>query len=152
MSGANKPPEGSNPMFQFNAPVSGKNQNFGPGGNITDQSITIGNQTPLDVAALTTSLRSLYDQLATLRLPGDQQMDAQTAVNQAKRAIESQNGAPETVVQQVQQISEDFKKAGVKIEQGSQVASTILNIAKTVAPAVGIGAKIIAGWFGLPLL
>ncbi len=128
-----KPPERTGAKYTFMGSVSATYQIIGDHATMP---IHQGSQSTLDVAALKSSLQNLYDQLGALGLAKNQQMDAQAAVHQATKAIERPDAKGETVVQQIEQISQNFKEVGVSIQQGSQVAATILNLANVVAPMV----------------
>ena len=148
MNESEKPPERTGAKFTFMGSVSATYQIIGDNATMP---IHQGSQSTLDVAALKSSLQNLYDQLGALGLAKDQQMDAQAAVHQTTKALEHPDAKGETVVQQIEQMSQNFKEAGISIQRGSQVAATILTVAQVVAPMVVGGAKVVAGWFGLSL-
>ncbi len=100
--------------------------------------------------ALQTSLQDLYDQLGE-QFSGEQKRTVLRAADQAIQAAEEQNPRPDAVAGKLQEMSQAIDKTGTRIQAGTKVAASLLSIAHVAAPLVAGGARVIAGWFGLPL-
>jgi hypothetical protein len=124
----------------------GREANAQASGNVYQE----GNVT-IDRAALKSNLMELYEQLGVSALPLKQKMALQLAIGRAAELTEREEIQAEALAEGVRQIGETFERTGEAIEAGSQVGRTILKIVGIVGPLVAGGARIAAGWFGLPL-
>lgn len=135
------------------------------GGSVKGQGIAIGREASaqasgnvyqegdvtIDRPALKNNLMELYEQLGASALPLKQKMALQLAIGRAAELAEHEETQTEALAEGVRQIGETFERTGEAIEAGSQVGRTILKIVSIVGPLVAGGARIAAGWFGLPL-
>jgi hypothetical protein len=148
MSDQQQPPvEGV--QITTNAPIHGQVVTVGQSNTVTAH-ITQG-ASALDRAALHQSLLELYTSLGTAGLPLQVQMEAQTATGLASRATQVPEAPGEALATQIQQVGEAVQRAGVKLEEGSHLASSILKVAQMLGPLVVGGAHEVARWFGVPL-
>ncbi len=133
--------------------TAGDNASFALGaGAIVRQTIHQGGAT-LDATGWQTlqgALKDLYDQLDH-QLAGSQKREILRPTDQAIQVTEEQNPQPDAVVGKLQEISQAINKTGTRIQAGTKLAASLLSIAHIAAPLVAGGARVIAGWFGLPL-
>jgi hypothetical protein len=104
----------------------------------------------IDAKELRATLEQLYDELAQMQLPREQTRSAQTAAGNALDATKEDQVEADTVVQSVKRIGETLKQANVAVAEGSTMWQTVQKLAPLLGPLVG-GARIVTGWFGLPL-
>ena len=154
MSNQQKPPERREGDINFGGTVKGA-QNFviGQGGSVHitgNVSQEVG--ATIDLPALKSSLMELYELLGSANIPLKQRMAMQLATGRAAELAEGKELQAEVLAQQVKQMGETFQNTGEAIDAGSQLGRKILKIANIVGPLVGGGARLVAGWFGLPLL
>ena len=135
------------------------------GGSVTGGDFTIGHgnvvhivksayedgKPTINVDDLKKTLLELHKSLEAAALPDDAKVDAQVAASQARKAVDQQDGKTEELVNHIKEAGDALQSAGATIERGSQVAGSVLRIATIVGPLVAGGAKVVAGWFGLPL-
>jgi hypothetical protein len=154
MSNQQEPParrEGS--IYQQGTIKGVQNVVIGQGGSINitgNVSQEVGST--VDLAALKSSLMEVYELLGNSRLPLKQRMALQLATGRVAELAEKDEPGAEELAEQIKLMGETFQNTGEAIEVGSQLGRTILKIAKIVGPLVGGGARLVAGWFGLPLL
>ena len=114
----------------------------------------IGNNIPGDVKIDATELRSaledLFDALNQTALPKDKTRSVQTAAGNALDAVNEGEVKADVVVKHVKKIGETFKEANVVVQEGTSLWESVKKLAPLVGPLVG-GARIVAGWFGVPL-
>jgi hypothetical protein len=122
-------------------------------GNVTynNKSVYEDGKPTIDVNALKQTLLELHKSLESAPISDDAKVDAQVAASQARKAVDQQDVKTETLVGHIKDVGDTLQSAGVTIKQGSQVAANVMRIATIVGPLVAGGAKIVAGWFGLPL-
>ena len=125
---------------------------FGPNaqGTINKTTYNTGGQ-PIDMEAFKASLMELYKALGSANLPDSALMDAQGAARQAVKVVEQKDAQPTAVAEQLKQIGSTLQQANTTIQQGSQLAASLQKIARIAAPFIGVGAHVVAGWFGIPL-
>lgn len=146
-----KPPENDN-MGGWHISVGGDVGAIGPNaqGTVNKQTYNMGSQ-PIDMKVFLESLEELYTVLGSANLPRRALMDAQGAVNQTVKVVEQKEVQPNAVADQLKQIGSTLQQANTTIQQGSQLAASVEKIAKIAAPFLGVGARVVAGWFGIPL-
>jgi hypothetical protein len=110
----------------------------------------ISGDVKIDARALRTALESLYDALDQGGLPRDKTRGAQTAAGNALGAVTEKEVKSDIVVKNVKKIGETIKQANVAIQEGTSLWQSVQKLAPLLGPLVG-GARIVAGWFGLPL-
>lgn len=120
-------------------------------GNIVKKAILQGDLSTIDVAALKSQLEELYDALDTVGLPSAQKRAVQSDTNEAIKTISEPDPQADAIVDRLQAVGQTLQQAEVTVQQGSQLATTLGNIARTVGPLVAGGAKLVAAWFGIPL-
>jgi len=141
---------GGNNNITVNAPVIGTGI------------VSIGHQTAInvehtaglssaDLATLLESLKDLYANLGTAALPLETQMQAQTATGLAVKTAQEPGAHAESLATHLKAAGEVLQEAGITVEEGSHLASSILQVARTFGPLVVGGAHVVAGWFGLHL-
>lgn len=114
----------------------------------------IGNNIPGDVKIDATELRSaledLFDALSQAALPKDKTRSTQTAAGNALDAVNENEVKGDVVVENVKKIGDTIKEANVVVQEGTTLWQSVKKLAPLVGPLVG-GARIVAGWFGVPL-
>jgi hypothetical protein len=145
-----KPPENDN-MGGWQISVGGDVGAIGPNAQGTINKTTYGSGQPLDVEAFKATLMELYKALGSANLPDMALMDAQGGVRQAVKVVEQKEVQPTAVAEHLKQIGSTLQQANTTIQQGSQLAASLQKIATIAAPFLGVGARVVAGWFGIPL-
>ena len=105
----------------------------------------------IDVAALREQLEIFYDSLDTLELPRENRRTAQKATNRAIESTESHDARTDVVAGSLQEVGKAISDARVRIQAGSEVAVSVISVAKILGPLVQGGAQTVADWFGVPL-
>lgn len=146
-----KPPANDG-MGGWHVEVHGDVGAMGPNaqGTVNKQTYNMGSQ-PIDMKAFQESLLELHQALGSANLPGLTGIKAQTAVGHALETTEKQDVQPSAVKEHLEQIGAALQQANTTIEQGSKLAASLQKIAKIAAPFIGVGAHVVAGWFGIPL-
>jgi hypothetical protein len=152
MSNQQEPPAPGGDYIRIDGPVKGQGIAIGreASAQANNNVYQEGNVT-IDRAALKNNLMELYEQLGASALPVKQKMALQLAIGRAAELAEREETQAEALAEGVRQIGETFERTGEAIEAGSQVGRTLLKIVGIVGPLVAGGARIAAGWFGLPL-
>lgn len=110
----------------------------------------ISGDVSVDSAELRSALDELYDALADVELSRDQRIEAQTATGNARHGVTDQEVDSETVKSNLQKVGETLKQANVAIDEGTALGESVGRLSALLAPLVG-GARVVAGWFGIPL-
>ena len=110
----------------------------------------ISGDVKIDAKELRTALEGLYDALDQGDLPRDKTRSAQTAAGNALDAVTEKEVKSDVVVENVKRIGETIKQANVAVQEGTSLWQSIQKLAPLLGPIVG-GARIVAGWFGIPL-
>lgn len=113
-----------------------------------------GNNVPGDVqidsGQLRSALEELYGALAELDLVSSQKITAQMATGNALEAVHDNAMNADTITSNLKRVGETLNQANVVVEEGTSLWNSIARLAPLLGPLVG-GARIVAGWFGVPL-
>jgi len=104
----------------------------------------------IDSGELRAALDGLYDALASLDLPRDEKMAAQTAAGNAISGVSSEEVDAETVTSNLEKVGQALMKADAVIEEGTSMWDHVTRLGSLLGPVAG-GAKVVAAWFGIPL-
>jgi hypothetical protein len=108
------------------------------------------NAARIDASQLRAALDDLYDALGAAELSREQRITAQTATGNARHAAADEGVDAGSVASNLEQVGETLRHAGVAIDEGTALAESVGRLAALLGPLVG-GARVVAGWFGLPL-
>jgi len=109
----------------------------------------ISGDVKIDPDELRTTLEEMYTSLSQANLPQDKMISTQTAVGQALEGVHDSEVQAETVVSHIQKVGEVLKQANVTVQEGSSLGQSVQKLITLLGPLVG-GARIVAGWFGVP--
>ena len=104
----------------------------------------------VDARELRTALEELWDALGQALLPRERIRSAQTAAGNALDAVTDNEVKSDTVVENVKKIGETLKQANAVMQEGSTLWQSVQKLVPLLGPLVG-GARVVAGWFGIPL-
>jgi hypothetical protein len=110
----------------------------------------ISGDVKIDPRELRTALGELWDALGQAPLPRERLRSAQTAAGNALDAVTDNEVKSDTVVENVKKIGETLKEANAVMQEGSTLWQSVQKLAPLLGPIVG-GARVVAGWFGMPL-
>lgn len=134
--------------IHIHAPVTAGGSVINGHGNVTN--ISQNASLAPDNVALKASLQDLFGALSNSKLPMQTQIETQTATGQADQLTNDPTYQVEAVAQHLQQAGQSLQRAKVAVEEGSQLATSVIKLAHLLGPAVG-GARVVAGWFGIHL-
>jgi hypothetical protein len=104
----------------------------------------------IDSAELRSALEELYDAIGELGLSREEKIGAQTAAGTALMGVKDNEVDAESVTSSLEKVGKTLAQANVAVEQGTSLWENVRKLASLVGPLVG-GARIVAGWFGVPL-
>jgi hypothetical protein len=104
----------------------------------------------IDPGELRAALGELYDAVGDLDLPREQKITAQTATGTALQGVTDKEVDARTVTSNLERAGEALKQADVAVQQGTSLWEHITRLGDLLGPVVG-GARIVLGWFGIPL-
>ena len=104
----------------------------------------------IDSGELRAALDDLYDTLGGLDLPREQKIAAQTATGNAIAGVASETVDAEAVTSNIEKVGEAVQQVGVVIDEGTTLWRQVAHLSSILGPLVG-GAKVVAGWFGIPI-
>jgi hypothetical protein len=134
-----------------NIQTSGPMVSIGYGTKIHANHSNVHTAAQVDTAALKASLWELFRVLSRADLPTPAYMDVVTATGLATQKAKGDSPNVEELAGYLQQVGQALQKAQVVVEKVPQLAAVVTKIAQVLGPVVG-GTKVVAGWFGLPLL
>jgi|GEM_PF-3447635 len=152
MSNQQEPPARAEGNIHIEGAVKGQGIAIGSGasahasGNFYQE-----NQATIDLPALQKSLMDLYENLGRAPMPLERKMALQLATGRAVELTKAGEPQAEALAHQIKQLGETFQSANDTIEQGSQLADSIMKVVGIVGPLVAGGARVAASWFGLHL-
>jgi propanediol dehydratase small subunit len=104
----------------------------------------------IDSGQLRSALEELYDALGDAELSRNQRIDVQTATGNALKGVTADSVDSDTVTSNLEKVGDTLRQANVAIGEGTAIGENIGRLATLLGPLVG-GARIVAGWFGIPL-
>ncbi len=116
--------------------------------SVTGHNVAQGAQ--LDPTALRSALQELFAALGQTGLPADKAIGTQTAVGKALEGVQDDQVQADTVVPNLERAGELLKQAKVAVDEGSSLWESVMKLGAVLGPAVG-GARVVAGWFGIPI-
>jgi hypothetical protein len=104
----------------------------------------------IDSDQLRAALADLHDALRGLDLARDQRIVAETAAGNAMSGVTGEEVDAEAVTSNLERVGEVLQQADALIEDGTSMWQHVTRLAALLGPVVG-GAKVVGGWFGIPL-